>query len=73
MARPIGSVDTFLIVSATSNAIKHRLTKAFHSGKYGQKIAGHATEGMTKNYQKGHEDVVWSEVEADLDIGEIAG
>ncbi len=37
------------------------------------KIAGHATEGMTKNYQKGHEDVVWSEVEADLDIGEIAG
>ena len=55
------------------NAIKHRLTKAFHSGKDGQKIAGHATEGMTKNYQKGHEDVVWSEVEADLDIGEIAG
>jgi len=43
------------------------------AGKDGQKIAGHATEGMTKNYQKGHEDVVWSEVEADLDIGEIAG
>lgn len=43
------------------------------AGKDGQKIAGHATEGMTKNYQKGHQDVVWSEVEADLDIGEIAG
>lgn len=42
------------------------------AGKNGQKIAGHATEGMTKNYEKGHEDVVWSEVEADLDIGEIA-
>lgn len=37
-----------------------------------QKIAGHTTEGMTRNYQKGHEDVVWSEVEADLDIGDIA-
>jgi integrase len=43
------------------------------AGKDGQKIAGHTTEGMTRNYQKGHEDVVWSEVEADLDIGEIAG
>ena len=35
------------------------------AGKDGQKIAGHTTEGMTVNYQKGHEDVVWSEVEAD--------
>jgi len=43
------------------------------AGKDGQKIAGHATEGMTRNYQKGHEDVLWSEVDADLDIGEIAG
>ncbi|MGC3891239.1 phage integrase Arm DNA-binding domain-containing protein [Pseudomonas urmiensis] len=43
------------------------------AGKDGQKIAGHTTEGMTRNYQKGHEDVIWSEVEADLDIGEIAG
>lgn len=43
------------------------------AGKDGQKIAGHTTEGMTRNYQKGHEDVVWSEVEADLDIGEFAG
>lgn len=43
------------------------------AGKDDQKIAGRATEGMTRNYQKGHEDVVWSEVDADLDIGEIAG
>jgi integrase len=43
------------------------------AGKDGQKTAGHATEGMTRNYQKGHEDVVWSEVDADLDIVEIAG
>ncbi|MDD0974929.1 phage integrase Arm DNA-binding domain-containing protein [Pseudomonas fontis] len=42
------------------------------AGKDGQKIAGHTTEGMTRNYQKGHADVVWSVVEADLDIGEIA-
>ncbi|MNH44031.1 hypothetical protein D3C79_1060760 [compost metagenome] len=43
------------------------------AGKDGQKIAEHATEGMIRNYQKGHEDVVWSEVEADLDIGDFAG
>ncbi|MBA1290527.1 phage integrase Arm DNA-binding domain-containing protein [Pseudomonas japonica] len=42
------------------------------AGKDGQKIAGHATENMTRNYQKDHADVVWSEVEADLDISEIA-
>ena len=42
-------------------------------GQYGQKIAGHTTEGMTRNYQKGHENVVWSEVEADLNIGDFAG
>jgi hypothetical protein len=60
-------------VERMNRTIKDATIKAFHSGKDGQKIAGHATEGMTKNYQKGHEDVVWSEVEADLDIGEIAG
>lgn len=42
------------------------------AGKDGQKIAGHATEHMTRNYQKDHAEVVWSEVEADLDISEIA-
>lgn len=41
------------------------------AGKDGQKIAGHTTEGMTRNYQKGHEDIVWSEVEADLNIEAI--
>ncbi|MDT4813500.1 Bacteriophage lambda integrase, Arm DNA-binding domain [compost metagenome] len=43
------------------------------AGKDGQKIAGHASEEMTRNYQKDHADVIWSEVEADLDIAEIAG
>ncbi|NBA95550.1 tyrosine-type recombinase/integrase [Pseudomonas sp. R5(2019)] len=43
------------------------------AGKDGQRIAGHATENMTRNYQKDHAEVVWSEVEADLDIGEFAG
>jgi hypothetical protein len=39
----------------------------------GQKIAGHASEEMTKNYQKDHAEVVWSEAVPDLDISEIAG
>lgn len=43
------------------------------AGKDGQKIAGHASEEMTRNYQRDHADVVWSEVEADLDISGIAG
>jgi integrase len=43
------------------------------AGKDGQKIAGHASEGMTKNYQKDHAEVVWSEAVPDLDISEIAG
>lgn len=43
------------------------------AGKDGQKIAGHATEEMTKNYQRGHADIVWSEAVPDLDIAEIAG
>ena len=43
------------------------------AGKDGQKIAEHASENMTKNYQKDHVDVVWSEVEADLHIAEFAG
>ena len=29
----------------------------------------HTTKSMARNYQKGHGDGVWSEVEADLDIG----
>ncbi|MCD5970717.1 tyrosine-type recombinase/integrase [Pseudomonas quasicaspiana] len=43
------------------------------AGKDGQKIAGHTTEGMTRNYQKDHNDIIWSEVVADLDIKEISG
>lgn len=43
------------------------------AGKDGQKIAGHASEAMTKNYQRGHDDVVWSDAVPDLDIAEIAG
>jgi integrase len=43
------------------------------AGKDGQKIAGHASEGMTKNYQKEHAEVIWSEAVPDLDISEIAG
>ncbi|VVN65176.1 hypothetical protein PS726_00044 [Pseudomonas fluorescens] len=31
------------------------------AGKDGQKIAGHASEGMTKNYLRDHEKIVWSE------------
>ncbi|GAB6387213.1 hypothetical protein STUTZSP0542_07520 [Stutzerimonas marianensis] len=43
------------------------------AGKDGQKIAGHASEEMTKNYQRDHAEVVWSEADPDLDIAEIAG
>lgn len=43
------------------------------AGKEGQKIAGHASEEMTKNYQKDHAEVVWSEAVPDPDISEIAG
>ena len=31
------------------------------AGKDGQKIAGHASDGMTKNYQRDHDEIVWSE------------
>mgnify|MGYP001051105014 CR=1 FL=1 len=43
------------------------------AGKNGQKIAGHASEEMTKNSQKDHAEVVWSDAVPDLDISEIAG
>lgn len=43
------------------------------AGKDGQKIAGHASEGMTKNYQRDHEEIVWSEAIPDLNISEITG
>ena len=43
------------------------------AGKDGQKIAGHASETMTKNYQKDHSEIVWSEAIPDLNISEITG
>ncbi len=43
------------------------------AGKYGQKIAGHASGKMTRNYEADHEDVVWSEAVPDLDISKITG
>lgn len=33
-----------------------------------QKIARHASETMTKNYQKDHAEIVWSEAIPDLNI-----
>ena len=43
------------------------------AGKDGQAIAGHASETMTKNYQKDHADVIWSDAIPDLNISEITG
>ena len=43
------------------------------AGKDGQKIAGHASETMTRNYQKDHAEIVWSEAIPDLNISEITG
>ena len=43
------------------------------AGKDGQKIAGHASRKMTRNYEADHEDVVWSEAVPDLDISKITG
>ncbi|RMP26124.1 tyrosine-type recombinase/integrase [Pseudomonas coronafaciens] len=42
------------------------------AGKDGQKIAGHASEDMTKNYQKDHVEIVWSEAVPDLDISQFS-
>lgn len=43
------------------------------AGKDGQKIAGHASESMTKNYQRDHAEIVWSDAVPDLNISEITG
>lgn len=42
------------------------------SGQDAQKIAGHATEEMTKNYLRDEEDVTWTKVSPNLDISKIA-
>lgn len=51
-------------------ALSLRLYKK--AGKDGQKIAGHASEEMTMNYQRDHSEVVWSNAVPDLDISEFA-
>lgn len=38
------------------------------AGRDGRIIAGHATESMTRNYQRDHADVAWSDAVPDLDI-----
>ncbi len=43
------------------------------AGKDGQKIAGHASGKMTRNYEADHDEVVWSEAVPDLDISKITG
>ncbi|MZR63812.1 phage integrase Arm DNA-binding domain-containing protein [Alcanivorax sp. DP30] len=43
------------------------------AGKDGQAIAGHASGKMTRNYEADHDDVVWKEAIADLDISKIRG
>ncbi|AHZ72766.1 hypothetical protein OU5_5687 [Pseudomonas mandelii JR-1] len=43
------------------------------AGKDGQKIAGHASESMTKNHLRDHEEIVWSKAIPDLDISEFTG
>ncbi len=43
------------------------------AGKDGQKLAGHSTRKMTKNYEADHEEVVWTEAVADLDLSKITG
>ena len=36
-------------------------------------MSRHASETMTKNYQKDHADVIWSDAIPDLNISEITG
>jgi len=58
-------------LSQSASALSLHLYKK--AGKDGQKIAGHASEGMTRNYQRDHEEIVWSEAIPDLNISEITG
>ena len=59
--------------SAKKGQKRRELTLYKKAGKDGQKIAGHASEGMTRNYQRDHEEIVWSEAIPDLNISEITG
>lgn len=38
------------------------------AGKDEQRIAGHASEGVTRNYQRDYEKIVWPEAIPDLNI-----
>ena len=58
---------------AFTNCARCRCTCTKKAGKDGQAIAGHASETMTKNYQKDHADVIWSDAIPDLNISEITG
>ncbi len=42
------------------------------AGREAQQIAGNSSADMTKNYQRDHAEVVWSDAVPDLDISEIA-
>jgi hypothetical protein len=53
--------------------LSHHRALRRQAGKDGQKTAGHTSEGMTKNYQRDHEEIVWLEAIADLNISEITG
>lgn len=41
------------------------------TGRDAQTIAGHARAEMTKNYQADHDEIVWSEAVADLDLSGV--
>lgn len=41
------------------------------AGKSGREIAGHATESMTRNYQRDHADIAWADAVPDLDISVV--
>ena len=59
-----------LVAEIKEEARLHLCKKA---GKDGQKIAGHTSESMTKNYQRDHEEIIWSEAIPDVNISEITG
>ncbi len=44
---------------------------AFRQGQERKNIAVHTNEKMTRNYEADHEDIVWTDAEADLDIEAI--
>lgn len=51
----------------------HLYKKAGKQIEQRRQIAGHTTERMTKNYESDHEDIVWTDAHADLNIESILG